>query len=89
MEGIMDSTRVRIMTRIKERLGFVLSSPILRYFWSAVTEYVPLNHSHSNFCSTDGDFSLYQQTFLCDQDFTGSGNSVQLQSFRASKYHYQ
>jgi len=23
---------------------------------------VPLNHSHVNFCSTDRDFSLYQQT---------------------------
>ena len=32
--------------------------------WCAVTEFVPLNNSHSNFCSTDGDFSLYKQTFM-------------------------
>jgi len=40
-------------------LGFVLSSPILHCFWCAVTEFVTLNHSHANFCSTDGDFSVF------------------------------
>ena len=30
--------------------------------FAAVTEFVPLNHSRANFYSTDGDFSVYQQT---------------------------
>ena len=62
--GVMDRTKVRITIRIKEMVG-VRSIITYRYstcFWCAVTEYVPLNRSHTNFCSTDIDFSLYQQT---------------------------
>jgi len=58
----MDRTRVRITIRIKEMVGVRSIITYTTLLWRALTEFVPLNHSHANFCSTDGDFSIYQQT---------------------------
>jgi len=58
----MDRSRVRITITIKEMVG--IHSITIAFGVLQLNLCPEKNHSHANFCSTEGDSSLYQQTYV-------------------------